>query len=261
MEHKVLEQLREALRRHVAPRHSTLLAANVAARVASTDRRHRSRRRGIRRCIGAPTALALYDINIAELVGERDRLLARTSWKPIPKARLALCALLVVLWVTGPSAKFAQGQAPDRLSLQELATEFTDPLTTLPQVLLKDAYSPANFGTHVQTNQAILRAIIPRIPRFSLFPLIQLIRPTFSLVTVPSATGGTRTEFGDTQLFDLAVLPWPGEKTGLRIGLGPTFVFSDRDLQERRPRGMAGGPGTSRLLKNSCLIRSPDHCA
>jgi hypothetical protein len=27
------------------------------------------------------------------------------------------------------------------------------------------------------------------------------------------------------QLFDLAVLPWPPAETGLRFGLGPTFVF------------------------------------
>jgi len=52
-----------------------------------------------------------------------------------------------------------------------------------------------------------------------------LVRPTFSLVTVPSARGGTRTEFGDTQLFDAALLPWPGEETDLKIGLGPMFVF------------------------------------
>src|SRR6516164_8978553 len=37
--------------------------------------------------------------------------------------------------------------------------------------------------------------------------------------------GGTRTDFGDIQLFDLAVSPWPAAETGLRFGLGPTFVF------------------------------------
>ena len=173
---------------------------------------------------------------------ERLRFPLNTSWKPVPKARLAFGALLVALWRMGPSATFAQDKTPDPLSLQELATEFTDPLTTLPQIFLKDAYSPANFGTHVQTNQAILRAIIPRIPRFSLFPLIQLIRPTFSLLTVPSARGGTRTEFGDTQLFDLAVLPWPGEGTGLRIGLGPTFVFPTATSRSAGQGAWQAGP-------------------
>src|SRR5277367_4258379 len=51
-------------------------------------------------------------------------------------------------------------------------------------------------------------------------PFIQLVRPTFSLVTVPTPRGGTRTDFGDIQLFDLAVLPWPRAETGLRFGLG-----------------------------------------
>jgi len=139
-------------------------------------------------------------------------------------ARKYLWALLLVLWMMGPCAGFAQSQTTAS-ELEKLELEFTDPLTTLPQIFIRDAYSPANFGTHVQTNQAIVRAIIPRIPRFSLFPLIQLVRPTFSLVTVPSARGGTRTEFGDTQLFDAALLPWPGEETDLKIGLGPMFVF------------------------------------
>ena len=55
---------------------------------------------------------------------------------------------------------------------------------------------------------------------------MQLIRPTFQLVTVPSSRGGTRTEFGDLPVFDITVLPWPDrKKTGLLIGIGPTFVF------------------------------------
>jgi hypothetical protein len=45
--------------------------------------------------------------------------------------------------------------------------EFTDPLTTLPHLFFRDAYSPANFGTHVQTNIAVLRAITPRILPYS----------------------------------------------------------------------------------------------
>jgi hypothetical protein len=135
-----------------------------------------------------------------------------------------LSALLVVLWVIGSSSAFAQIQTTGR-PLETLEQEFTDPLTTLPQVFLKDAYSPTNYGTHVQTNQLITRAIIPRIPPNTLLPFVQLVRPTFSLVTVPSPGGGTRTEFGDMQLFDLAVPPWPAVEKGFRFGLGPTFVF------------------------------------
>ena len=151
-----------------------------------------------------------------------------TSRKPVPKARVALCALLVALWVMGPSATFAQGKTPDPLSLQELATEFTDPLTTLPQIFLKDAYSPANFGTHVQTNQALLRAIIPRIPRFSLFPLIQLIRPTFSLVTIPSARGGTQQSSATRNCSTWRYYPGRARKQASGSGWGQRLCFQPR---------------------------------
>jgi hypothetical protein len=106
------------------------------------------------------------------------------------------CALLVVLWVTGANSAFGQSQTTSR-PLETLEEEFTDRLTTLPQIFLKDAYSPTNYGTNVQTNQLIARAIIPRIPPYTLLPFTQLARPTFSLVTVPTPRGGTRTEFGD----------------------------------------------------------------
>ena len=176
--------------------------------------------------------------------GGRLRSLSNTSCKAVPKARAPFRALLVVvLWIMGPCVTFAQGQTPGGLSHEEeLAAEFTDPLTTLPQIFVRDAYSPANFGTHVQTNQALARAIIPRVPRFSLFPFVQLVRPTFSLVTVPSARGGTRTELGDTQVFDVAVLPWPGEKTGLRIGLGPMFVFPTATSRSAGQGAWQAGP-------------------
>ena len=117
-----------------------------------------------------------------------------------------------------------------------------DNYSILPQIFLKDAYSPANFGTHLQTNQTILRAIIPRLPRYSLFPFIQLIRPTFSMVTVPSSRGGSRTELGDTQVFDLAVLPWPGEHTNLKIGVGPMLVFPTATSKSAGQGSWQAGP-------------------
>lgn len=135
--------------------------------------------------------------------------------------------LLVILWVTVPAAGFTQDQSlatSADLEEEKLEQDFTDPLTTLPQVTVRDAFSPATYGTHVQTNQAIVRPIIPRIPPNTLLPFTQLIRPTFQLVTVPSSRGGSRTEFGDIAVFDLAVLPW-GKKYGLSLAVGPAFVF------------------------------------
>jgi hypothetical protein len=153
------------------------------------------------------------------------------------RTRAPVCALLMTLWVIAPAIVRAQSQtAPATPESEELKLErdFTDPLSTLPQLLIRDSYTPANFGPcypgacfrNYQTNQAAIRPLIPRIPANSLLPFTQLIRPTFSLVTVPSSRGGTRTEFGDLPIFDVAALPWPDrEKTGLLIGVGPTFVF------------------------------------
>ena len=177
-----------------------------------------------------------------------------------------LCALLVILWARGSSLAFGQGQTRST-PLETLEREFTDPLTTLPQVFLKDAFSPVNYGTEVQTNQVVGRAIIPRIPPNTLLPFVQLVRPTFSLVTVPTPGGGTRTDFGDIQLFDLAVLPWPRAETGLRFGLGPTFVFPTATSKFAGQGAWQAGPacaavytGVPRLLIGFLLqILSPSH--
>ncbi|MFN8628109.1 MAG: hypothetical protein U0587_19335 [Candidatus Binatia bacterium] len=129
-----------------------------------------------------------------------------------------------------PSSASAQdeeeAEAADTRNIQRLEKEFTDPLTTLPQIFLQDAYTPANYGTEAAANKVVARAIIPRVPSFSLFPFVQLIRPSFVLNTVPTGKGHqTRTEFGDIQLFDAFMLPWPSPETKLRIGVGPVFVF------------------------------------
>ena len=165
------------------------------------------------------------------------------------KARVALSALWIVLWILGPRTHFAQAQTPSLAEEEKLIAEFTDPLTTLPQISIKDAFTPANFGTHVQTNAVIVRPIIPRVPRFSLFPLVQLIRPTFPLITVPSARGGTRTEFGDMQLLDIAVLPWPHRETGLLMGLGPTFVFPTATSRSAGQGAWQAGPAIAAVYK------------
>jgi hypothetical protein len=182
-------------------------------------------------------------------IGVRLRSLFNVFWKPIPKARTALCALWIVLWMIGPCTYSVQAQTTSLATEEKLIADFTDPLTTLPQISIKDAFTPANFGTHVQTNQVILRPIIPRVPRFSLFPFVQLIRPTFALVTVPSSRGGTRTEYGDTQLLDVAVLPWPRRETGLLIGVGPTFVFPTATSRSAGQGAWQAGPAMAAVYK------------
>lgn len=138
----------------------------------------------------------------------------------------AFLATLLVAWLAILSDA-APARAQTKLSAEEqLEQEFTDPLSTLPQLLIRDSYSPATYGTDVQTNQLIIRPIIPRVPPKALRPFAQVIRPTFALATVTSARGGSRTEFGDLPLFDLAILPWLSRKnSGWLVGIGPAFVF------------------------------------
>ena len=148
--------------------------------------------------------------------------------------------------------------------LAKLAQEFTDPLTSLPQLFLQDAYSPANFGTRAGTNRVIGRVIVPRVPRFSLLPFVQLVRPSFSLVTVPTGRGSaTRTELGDMQLFDLGVLPWPDRKSGLLMGVGPVFVFPTATYKTAGQGAWQAGPAFGSVYKGipglilGILIQNP----
>lgn len=147
---------------------------------------------------------------------------------------------------------------------QKLAREFSDPLTSLPQLFVQDAYTPANYGTDAQTNRVVVRAIVPRVPRFTLLPFVQLIRPSFFLNTVPTGKGGTtRTEFGDMQLFDLGVIPWPSRATGLRMGVGPLFIFPTATDKSAGQRAWQVGPTFAAIYKGipwllaGCLIQNP----
>ena len=145
---------------------------------------------------------------------------------------LATLAFLAIPPVAGSHlfrtpAACAQEEEPGLSDRGKLAKEFTDPLTTLPQIFAQDAYTPVNYGTDAPANRAIVRAIFPR---FTLLPFVQLVRPNFSLVTVPTGRGSaTHTEFGDIHLFDAAVLPWH-LVDGLTIGVGPTFIFPTANI-------------------------------
>jgi hypothetical protein len=156
---------------------------------------------------------------------------------------------LVVLLLSRTSAAWAEEEA-SKTSLKKLAAEFTDPLTTLPQIFVQDAYSPANYGTEAQTNRVILRAIVPRIPKYSLLPFVQLVRPSMFINTVPTGRGGgTRTEFGDMQLFDLAVIPWPARETGLLMGVGPIFIFPTATDRSAGQGAWQVGPAFATIYK------------
>ena len=147
----------------------------------------------------------------------------------------------------------------DQLGEEErLEREFTNPLTTLPQLLVRDSYSPATYGRcnlqacprNAETNQIIVRPLFPRIPSNTLLPFIQLVRPTFSVLTVPSSRGGVRTEFGDLPLFDIAVLPWPDrQKTGVLVGVGLSLVFPTATSKSAGQGAWQAGPALGVLYQ------------
>jgi hypothetical protein len=74
--------------------------------------------------------------------------------------------------------------------------------------------------------------------------LAQLIRPTFSLLTIPENKGAsTRTEFGDTQLLDLFVMPRSlTEGIDFRWAIGPYFVFPTATLESAGRGAWQAGP-------------------
>ena len=179
---------------------------------------------------------------------------------------MAAAVVCVALQVRTPAAIAEDAPVDEARPLsraEQLAREFTDPLTTLPQVFLQDAYTPSSYGTEADLNRVILRAIVPRVPRISLLPA-QLIRPSVQLVTVPKGKGtATRTELGDVQLFDFGVIPWPDRSTGLLMGVGPVFVFPTATHRLAGQGAWQVGPGFAALYKGipgllvGTLIQNP----
>ncbi|MBX3024632.1 hypothetical protein KF840_06955 [bacterium] len=175
-------------------------------------------------------------------------------------ASLALCAALVMVIAHDQRARAAEAET----RLQRLEKEFSDPLTTLPQLFLQDAYTPVSYGTEAPANRVVARAIIPRIPRLPLLPFVQLVRPSLFLVTAPTGRGGaTRTGLGDLQLFDVAVLPWPDPSLGLRLALGPLFIFPTATNRYAGQGAWQVGPTFGAIYKGvpwllaGCLLQNP----
>jgi len=122
----------------------------------------------------------------------------------------------------------AQGRAQMRPGryLESLAERANDPTATLTQLQVKEEFTPSEYGTNAQPNTLLLRGILAVRPHGPL-ALEEIVRPTFQIVTKPLGKGAaTRTGFGDTQLFDLFVMPWPNtHETGFRWAIGPYFIF------------------------------------
>jgi hypothetical protein len=172
-----------------------------------------------------------------------------------PYAWLSVSASLLLIVAASTHARAQTDQLGEE---ERLEREFTNPLTTLPQLLVRDRYSPATYGRcnllacprNAETNQIIIRPLFPRIPSNTLLPFIQLVRPTFSVLTVPSSRGGVRTEFGDLPLFDIAVLPWPDrQKTGVLVGVGLSLVFPTATSKSAGQGAWQAGPALGVLYQ------------
>jgi hypothetical protein len=153
--------------------------------------------------------------------------------------------------VLAASAAPAQDETAASSEDARLAAEFSDPLTTLPQLFLQDAFTPKNFGTHAIANRVTARLIVPRVPETSLLPFVQLLRPSFSWHTLPAGRGSeTKNAFGDVQLLDLAVLPWSRWKEkGLLLGAGPVFVFPTASEDFAGQGSWQAGPAFAAIYK------------
>lgn len=177
--------------------------------------------------------------------------------------RPTIGVLAIAIALVATPVRAVDPDEPIEPSAARLAEEFTDPLTTLPQLFLQDAYTPSIYGTTAWTNRVIARVLVPRLPKYSLFPFVQLVRPTFSLVTIPTGRGGTRTEFGDIQLFDLVVLPWPAKESGLLVGIGPLLVFPTATDRAAGSGAWQVGPAFAAIYKGlpgwllGCVIQNP----
>ena len=159
-------------------------------------------------------------------------------------AAIALASALLL------HASSAVAATRDDAKKAELARDFNDPLTALPQLFLQDAFTPESHGTKAVTNRVTARFIAPRVPRFSLFPLVQLVRPSVSLVTVPTGRGReTRTELGDSQIFDLAVLPWPAPESGAMVGVGGLLVLPTATDERAGQGAWQAGPAFGAIYK------------
>lgn len=129
---------------------------------------------------------------------------------------------------------------------ESLTEKANDPTATLTQIQLKNFYTPSEYGTNAQPNTLLLRAILAVRPHGPL-DLEEIIRPTFQIVTNPLGKGSaTRTGFGDTQLFDLFVMPWPdSHESGFRWGIGPYFVFPTASWHSAGQGAWQLGPATA----------------
>ncbi len=153
----------------------------------------------------------------------------RVSQRGLKSKTAGIIIMVVSLLAIHDAACFAQGSTPESRyeEAEPLSEKVNDPTATLTQIQLQDEYTPSQYGTNAQPNTLFARGVIAIRPH-GFMPLEQIVRPTVNLsVTKPDGKGSpTSTAFGDTQIFDLLLSPWPDpERTRFRWGVGPYFVL------------------------------------
>jgi hypothetical protein len=152
----------------------------------------------------------------------------------------------LLIWISSAECLAQQTPTPSTALPESLSEEVNDPTATLTQAQVQEFFTPSQFGTNAQPNTLQGRFILAVLPHGPL-NLAQIIRPTFSLVTIPQNKGvSTRTEFGDLQLLDLFVMPRSmTEGIDFRWAIGPYFVFPTATSKSAGRGAWQAGPAAA----------------
>ena len=163
----------------------------------------------------------------------------------------ALCLVAPMLALAGAISQ-ANGQdsigtstfeAPQKQTLKQKSL---DPTSDLKQLQFSNRFIPSTYDVDGYSNILTARIWYP-IPKSRLFPVRQVMRATFPIITAPSGPTG----LGDIRLFDLFVL---GERdlgggNWWRIGVGPVFVFPTGTSEVLGSRKWQVGPTVAAIFR------------
>ena len=163
----------------------------------------------------------------------------------------ALCLVAPMLALAGAISQ-ANGQdsigtstfeAPQKQTLKQKSL---DPTSDLKQLQFSNRFIPSTYDVDGYSNILTARIWYP-IPKSRLFPVRQVMRATFPIITAPSGPTG----LGDIRLFDLFVLEERdlGGGNWWRIGFGPVFVFPTGTSEVLGSRKWQVGPTVAAIFR------------
>jgi hypothetical protein len=176
----------------------------------------------------------------------RDTILQRVAFRSLTVNRSLVLTLALSLWSFGAECLAQQTATPGPVPPESLSEEVNDPTATLTQMQIQEFFTPSQYGTNAMPNTLQGRFILAVRPHGPL-NLAQIVRPTFALVTIPQNKGAsTRTEFGDSQLLDLFVMPrWMTEGIDFRWAIGAYFVFPTATSKSAGNGAWQAGPAAA----------------